>query len=268
MIATVLQSSTYAAIHVLLAKDEYEALIHDKQRLLSELLNALTPLGTLTISNAPPSFDSDLKLSGFSVLSTDQNTSSVVAQKPAHQPAASLPTSATALPLKRTKTDPAKKKALWTLSSPTTPIIDSDSLLTEADRQRPQPTCEPVTSSKGPRRKRACRNCSCGLAELEAEELKNSKIVVLDAEGQGTVEVSQDERDRMIQAAKAAPKATSSCGNCFLGDAFRCAGCPYLGEFFQSALLNRPPDLRFRSACVQAWREGRDRLWHGRYLKQ
>lgn len=161
----------------------------------------------------------------------------ITAQKPGHSAATafslkSRTATAAAVPLlNRKKTDPATKKALWALSSPASPMIDAETLLTAADRVRPVPTCEPVTAAT-PRRKKACKGCSCGLAELEEEERKTSKVVFLDGLIDGEArEVAQDEKARLIQAAKAAPKATSSCGSCFLGDAFRCAGCPYLGVF-------------------------------------
>ncbi|KAJ3901496.1 cytokine-induced anti-apoptosis inhibitor 1, Fe-S biogenesis-domain-containing protein [Lentinula edodes] len=227
--ATSLKTSTYASAHVILTQSEYISLLPNISFLLSQLLAGLAPLGTLNLHNLSALDDlspltSALTLSGFTLLNTASST--IIAQKPAHSAAGPLRL------LNRKKTDPAKKKALWALSSyaPSTPSIDPDALLTDADKARPVPTCEPVNPST-PRRKRACKNCTCGLAELEAEELRHSKVVLLDGEVDGSaVEVNQGkEQERLIQAAKAAPKATSSCGNCFLGDAFRCASCPYLG---------------------------------------
>ena len=230
MAATVLPASSLATVHVLLSAAEYEALSSRVSILLSQLLSALEPLGTLHVHNVTPSFSdltSHLTTNGFTILTVVPTDGAVIAQKPAHS------TSNVAVPLRR-KVDPAKKaskKALWTLSAPSTPTIDAESLLTEADRQRPVPTCEPIVKG-APRRKKACKNCTCGLAELEAEELAQSKVVLLDgAESGQAVEVEQSEKERLIAAAAAAPKATSSCGNCYLGDAFRCSSCPYRGEF-------------------------------------
>jgi len=180
---------------------------------------------------------SELTLAGFNVLSSIPDSRHIIAQKPAQTPSISLSLknqSANSVPLMKLKrkTDPAKKQALWAItSSPSIPVIDAESLLTSEDRARPIPTCEPINAA-APRQKKACKGCSCGLAELEEEERKTAKVVLLDgSQNGGAREVDQAEKERLIQAAKATPKATSSCGSCFLGDAFRCASCPYLGAF-------------------------------------
>ncbi|KAM7101520.1 anamorsin isoform 2-T4 [Ciconia maguari] len=97
--------------------------------------------------------------------------------------------------------DPATAK-LWTLSAndmndEEMDLLDSDELLDSEDLRKPDPSFLRAPSCKEMGKKKACKNCTCGLAE-ELEQEKSSQ-----------------------------PK--SACGNCYLGDAFRCASCPYLG---------------------------------------
>ncbi|CAG8974214.1 hypothetical protein HYALB_00007377 [Hymenoscyphus albidus] len=102
-------------------------------------------------------------------------------------------------------------------------LIDEDTLLTEEDLKRPAqipPECVPRVG----KRRRACKDCTCGLAQkLQAEDA--AKRASAD-EALKTLKLGSDdlaEVDFTIQG------KVGSCGNCSLGDAFRCDGCPYIG---------------------------------------
>jgi hypothetical protein len=228
--ATFLQPSSYGSVHITLTESDYESLNPKLPSLLAQIYSSLTPLGNLHLLNLTSGFQTlpyELTVSGFSILSSFPEKGTIIAQKPS----VSLKNNKSAPSFKlNRKTDPAKRKALWAITSaPSTPLIDAEALLTAEDKAPPVPTCEPVNAG-APRRKKACKGCSCGLAELEEEERRTGKVVFLDGSQNGEARaVEQSEKERLIQAAKSAPKATSSCGSCFLGDAFRCAGCPFLG---------------------------------------
>ncbi|EGR53131.1 uncharacterized protein TRIREDRAFT_21398 [Trichoderma reesei QM6a] len=102
-------------------------------------------------------------------------------------------------------------------------LIDEDTLMTEDDLKRPiniPPECQP----KAGKRRRACKDCTCGLAErLEAEDA--AKRAAADKALQSVKLAADDltEVDFTVQG------KVGSCGNCALGDAFRCDGCPYIG---------------------------------------
>ncbi|CAL1675500.1 unnamed protein product [Lasius platythorax] len=86
-----------------------------------------------------------------------------------------------------------KESNVWKVDD----LIDEDELLDESDLEKPDDLSLRVCTTTGKRK--ACKDCTCGLAE----ELSNKTMQ------EGTVR--------------------SSCGSCYLGDAFRCASCPYLG---------------------------------------
>lgn len=81
-------------------------------------------------------------------------------------------------------------------------LIDEETLLQQEDRQKPDSSSLRVCAET--QKRKACANCSCGLAdEIEQEKL---------------TEMRQNTQN-----------AKSSCGSCHLGDAFRCPSCPYSG---------------------------------------
>jgi len=260
--ATSVTKDKFSLVHVVLSSPEYETLGSRLTSLATQILDGLSPLGTLHILNTPSgsTLPDELTLLGFTILYTTPSSSgaTIAAQKPARsyslgtKKAITTATTngngveAIAMPLPRrgksNSQDPEKKatkEALWTLVSPSTPSIDAEALLTPADRERPV-ACDPVTSSLAPRKKKACKGCTCGLADVEkaeeeveqAELAKRLKVVLLDADGVVEVDATNGvdkERERLKKAAESATKATSSCGSCYLGDAFRCSSCPYRG---------------------------------------
>ncbi|KAI1323491.1 DUF689-domain-containing protein [Xylariaceae sp. FL0255] len=104
-------------------------------------------------------------------------------------------------------------------------LIDESTLLTEEEmNQSLQPPAECLP--KIGKRRRACKDCTCGLAaKLEAEDAarrakadKDLSVLKLGAD-----DLNDLESDFTVKG------KVGSCGSCSLGDAFRCADCPYLG---------------------------------------
>ncbi|KAF1960123.1 Fe-S cluster assembly protein DRE2 [Byssothecium circinans] len=102
-------------------------------------------------------------------------------------------------------------------------LIDEDDLITEEDMARPviqPPECRP----KAGKRRRACKDCTCGMKEkLEAEDAAKR------AAADSTLSAMKLDADDLAEVDFTVQGKVGSCGNCALGDAFRCDGCPYIG---------------------------------------
>ncbi|XP_037068477.1 anamorsin homolog [Pollicipes pollicipes] len=167
--------------------------------LLGQLLELLRPGGRLHARDSRREQAArQLTLAGFTASASCAELGGyVTARKPDFEVGSSAPLK---LPVAAPS---AAAAAVWTLSGQDAldddlDLVDEDELLDEEDRQRPDPASLRVCGTTGKRK--ACKDCSCGLAEeLSAGKQPATKSV------------------------------TSSCGSCYLGDAFRCASCPYLG---------------------------------------
>ncbi|XP_072947562.1 anamorsin homolog [Epargyreus clarus] len=164
--------------------------VEHTDNLLALIVKVLKPNGKL-IARDNKDISLPLKLNGF-INVQKNNDDTISAQKPSFEVG-----SKAVLKL-------SDKAKLWTIdnndedpwySKDDGELIEQDLLIDQDDLTKPDKQSLRVCATTGKRK--ACADCSCGLAEELRGETKET------------------------------PK--SSCGSCYLGDAFRCATCPYLG---------------------------------------
>ncbi|RHZ43724.1 electron carrier [Aspergillus thermomutatus] len=102
-------------------------------------------------------------------------------------------------------------------------LINEDNLLDDSELSAPiiqPPECRP----KAGKRRRACKDCTCGLAQkLEEEDAAKRADADEQLDAMKLSHGDLAEVDFTVQG------KVGSCGNCSLGDAFRCEGCPFIG---------------------------------------
>lgn len=133
-------------------------------------------------------------------------------------------------------------------------LFNEDELLQHTEIA--DPTIAPLECSRtGKRRRRACKNCTCGLKEKEEREEAQQRSLQDTMLGRMAMSATEEaiaienrinNRKQKVKASKQGSEVkfteeemteidftvegkTGGCGSCALGDAFRCSTCPYLG---------------------------------------
>ncbi|KAG0241116.1 cytokine-induced anti-apoptosis inhibitor 1, Fe-S biogenesis-domain-containing protein [Mortierella sp. GBAus27b] len=168
----------------------------------------------------------------------------ISAKKPAYElgAATALPwarkganTTTAAAPKPKAAPSTVNKTAVWTISAnddDDAELEDEDDLLDETDLVKPTreqleaPECGPNSLKK-----KKCKNCTCGMEEEEEEPEQevNSSAGPVPKEAIVTSSGAKWKASAITEVVPKALQPKSSCGNCYLGDAFRCGSCPYLG---------------------------------------
>ncbi|TNV81219.1 hypothetical protein FGO68_gene2494 [Halteria grandinella] len=160
---------------------------------VKHLFTLLSDKGTAKLSGSnQESLTSAMKLAGFSAVTNADGA--VTGQRGEWQAAGA--------PLKRKKVEAANPWESLGNGGAGVASINEDDLMKDATSEAiVQKFCredDKVMAGK------PCENCTCGRKELEDGKVTKQELET------GAVQ--------------------SSCGKCYLGDAFRCASCPYLGQ--------------------------------------
>ena len=192
---------------------------------LAKVLRALAPGAAVTFSLGVGADISAAKrallFGGFSDVQADAAAGTVSAKKSGFatgagasvvtRSAVTVPAAASAAaaakPAPAAVAAPAKSAGAWTVSAMDddldeadgSGLVDEDALLAKDPIPEGKREYDCGTGDGGARK--ACRNCTCGLADEE----------------------------QAAAAAAAGEQPKGGCGSCSLGDAFRCASCPSLG---------------------------------------
>ena len=185
-------------------KLDYTSLSDDPSSALDAAYDSLAPGGTLSLSNITLDIArTNLLLAGFIEIQADPTHKSITAKKPNYETGKSVTFA---------EREKQLKDAEWraAMENDDGELADEEELeKLEGVNGGEDDGCAPTVVGK----RMPCANCTCGLKEEMEEEggpgEEKSKV--------GTVPTKEE-----MQKA-------SACGNCGLGDAFRCANCPYLG---------------------------------------
>jgi len=164
------------------------------------------PLENRTFQNSE-TLKTNLTLAGFlnPTISSNGGWIQVVAKKPFWEQGTKQ-----AIKIKKKAPQPTQPPVQWS-SEMTNDFMDEDDLVNPNDLVKPDMEKVRADCGTGKTSGKACKNCTCGRAQEEAQAGGAAKKTKL------TLEMLEN------------PGIDSSCGNCALGDAFRCSGCPYRG---------------------------------------